>query len=43
MNDLKGNFKNMYKNTLGGVSCKACGLEDEVHVIKCVEYADLMK
>ena len=43
MNDLKGNFKNMYKNTPGGVSCKACGFENEVnsHVLKCVEYADL--
>ena len=43
MNDLKGNFKNRYKNTPGEVSCEACGLEDEVnsHIIKCVEYADL--
>ena len=43
MNELKGNFKNKYKNTPGGVTCMACGMEEEVnsHVMKCVKYADL--
>ena len=43
MNNVRGNFKNMYKNDPGGVKCPACGLEDEVnsHVLQCMAYADL--
>ena len=43
MNELRGNFKHdtKYKNT--GVSCVACGTEEEVntHVMVCSHYEDL--
>ena len=43
MNPLKGNFKQMYRNSPGGVLCAACGEEEEVnsHVMSCGDYADL--
>ena len=43
MNPLKGNFKQMYRNSPGGVLCVACGEEEEVnsHVMICGDYADL--
>ena len=43
MNPLKGNFKQMYRNSPGGVFCVACGEEEEVnsHVMICGDYADL--
>ena len=43
MNELRGNFKHDVKYKNVGVSCVACGTEEEVntHVMVCSHYEDL--
>ena len=43
MNKLRGNFKHDLKHKNVGVSCVACGTEEEVntHVMECKHYEDL--
>ena len=43
MNELKANFKHDKKNIASGISCVACGIEEESnsHVMICDKYDDL--